>query len=196
MRKHAIQSTLYIRTSTYIHGVHRHYSAQPGSFAPPLPHARVPPPTLGRLAMCWPCSTPTPLTRASPASSSGDSGSPASPTATPVAAVKDELTVCVPNHASRERHAQGTAAGRGYRVGLRRGNGPDGRRRPRGCRQRSSETEASEVAAGATRGRSCAPRLARPAVGTGAKYAPARQPSLRPLRPPEDRGSPPPCSNV
>ena len=130
----AIQSTLYIRTSTYIHGVHRHYSAQPGSFALPLPHARVPPPMLGRIVMCWPCSIPTPITLASPASSSGNSGSPASPSAIPELAVVDEHVSCARNHASRERHGHQQVRDRGYRMGPGRGSGPDGRRRPRGCR--------------------------------------------------------------
>ena len=144
---------------------------------------------LGRIAMLSPWSIPTPLTPASPASSSRNSGPPASPTATPVLAVKDELNICARSHASRERHAQGTAAGRGYRVGLRRGNGPDGRRRPRGCRQRPSETAVSSVSARARRGRCRAPRPARPAIWTGANHAPARHPSLRPLRPANGRSS-------
>ena len=158
--KRAIQSTLYIRTSTYIHGVHRHYSAQPGSFAPPLPHARVPPPMLGRIVMCWPCSIPTPLTRTSPASSSRNSGPPASPTPTLVAEVDVEHVFCAREHASHERHAQGTGADRGVRMGLRRGNVPDGRRRPRGCRWPDRPTGGPSSSFCARRGRSCAPRLA------------------------------------
>ena len=160
MRKHAIQSTLYIRTSTYIHGVHRHYSAQPGSFALPIPHARVPPPMLGRIVMCWPCSTPTPLTRSSPASSSGNSGSPASPSAIPELAVVDEHVSCARTDASRERHAHQQPRDRGYRMGPGRGSGPDGRRRPRGCRWPFRPTGGPWPSACARSGRSRAPQLA------------------------------------
>ena len=130
-------------------------STAPTCARPPA-HAR----THSQLVMCWPCSIPTPLTRTSPASSSRNSGPPASPTATPVLAVKDALNICARSHASRERHAQGTAAGRGYRVGLRRGNGPDGRRRPRGCRWPFRPTGGPWPSACARSGRSRAPQLA------------------------------------
>ena len=162
--KRAKNPTRLIRTSTYIHGVHRHYSAQPGSFALPLPHARVPPPMLGRIVMCWPCSIPTPLTLASPASSSGNSGSPASPSAIPELAVVEQHVSCARNHASRERHGHQQVRDRGYRMGPGRGSGPDGRRRPRGCRQRSSETEASDLSACVRGHGACAPRLRPSAV--------------------------------
>ena len=158
--------------------------------------AVLPSPTPARLATSSLSSTPTPLTRASPASSSADSGSPASPTPIPVAAVYDEHSVCARNHASRERHGHQQARDRGIRMGLGRGNVPDSRRRPRGCRWPVRPTAATSSSSCVRRGRSRAQRPRRPAVGTGANYAPARQPSLRPLRPPDDRARTPPCSNV
>ena len=146
--------------------------------------------------MHYPWSTPTPLTRTSPASSSRNSGPPASPTATPVVAVYDELNVCARSHASRERHAQGTAPGRGYRMGPGRGSGPDGRRRPRGCRQRSSETEASDVSAGELGHGAFAPRPRPSAVRAGSNHEPAQTAvSASPL-PPQARAWLVTCSNV
>ena len=193
--KRAKNPTRHIRTSTYIHGVHRHYSAQPGSFAPPLPHARVPPPTLGRIAMCWPCSTPTPLTRASPASSSGNSGSPASPSAIPELAVVDEHMSCAREHTSHECHGHQQPRDRGVRMGLVRGSVPDGRRRPRGCRWPDRPTGGPWPSACARSGRSRAPWPRPSAVWAGANYAPAQTAVFASLWPPQARAWGVTCSN-
>ena len=136
----------------------RHYCAQPGSFALPLPHARVPPPMLGRIVMCWPCSIPTPLTRAAPASSSGDSGSPASRSAVPELAVVDEHMSCAREHTSHECHGHQQPRDRGVRMGLVRGSVPDGRGRPRGCRWLVRPTGGPSSSSCARSGRSCAAR--------------------------------------
>ena len=68
----------------------------------------------------------------------------------------------------------GTCAVRGYRMGPGRGSGPDGRRRPRGCRQRSSETEASDVSAGELGHGAFAPRPRPSAVRAGSNHEPAQ----------------------
>ena len=143
-----------------------------------------------------PWSIPTPLTRAFPASSSRNSGPPASPTATPVLAVKDELNRCARSHASRERHAQGTAAGRGYPVGLRRGSAPDGRRRPRGCRWPTRPTGGPWPSACERGHGACVPRPRPSAVWAGANYARAQTAVFASLRPPPARAWGVTCSNV
>ena len=174
----------------------QHSSTWPPRIPPPPPHARVPPPTIGRIAMHSPWSIPTPLTRASPASSSRNSGPPASPTPTLVLAVDVEHVFCAPNHASRERHAQGTAAGRGYRMGFGRGNAPQTENWPRGGQQRPSETVATIHPDVARAHGACAPWPTPTAVRAGANYAPAQTAVFASLRPPEGGASPPPCSNV
>ena len=143
-----------------------------------------------------PCSIHTPLTRASPASSSGNSGSPASPSAIPELAVVDEHVSCARNHASRERHGHQQVRDRGYRMGPGRGSGPDGRRRPRGCRQRSSETEASDVSAGELGHGAFAPRPRPSAVRAGSNHEPARTAVSASPRPPQARAWLVPCSNA
>ena len=196
MRKHAIQSTLYIRTSTYIHGVHRHYSAQPGSIAPPLPHARVPPPMLAHPATRLPRGTRRCRRSPRATATSGPSGPPACSTPTLVAAVDDEHVSCAREHASRECHGHQQPRDRGVRMGLGRGNVPDGRHQPRGCRQRSSETEASDLSSCVRGHGAFAPRPRPSAVWAGANSPRAQTAVFASLWPPQARAWGVTCSNV
>ena len=196
MRKHAIQSTLYIRTSTYIHGVHSTIVHGTAPLAPAKLHARVPSPEPACLATSSLSSTPTRLTRPSAPSTSGATGSPASPTATLVVAVHDEHMFCAREHASRERRGHQQPRPPASPVGLSRGSGPDRRHRPRGCRQRPSETAASDMAAGELGHGAFAPRPRPSAVRAGSNHEPAQTAVSASLRPPQARAWFVPCSNA
>ena len=157
------------------------------------PHARIPPPTLARLATRQPRSIRRCRAWSSAAAPSGASGPPASPSPTLVLAAYDEHLVCAPPRKIRRRHRGQQAGDRGVRVGLRRGNGPDGRNRPRGCRLRRRETAATIQPAAASGHAARAPRPTRPAVRAGANVRRLRRPLFASLRPPEGGAGPPPC---
>ena len=127
---------------------------------------------------------------------SGPSGPPACSTPTLVAAVDDEHVSCAREHASRECHGHQQPRDRGVRMGLGRGNVPDGRHQPRGCRQRSSETEASDLSSCERGHGAFAPRPRPSAVRAGANSARALTAVFASLRPLIGRAGFTPCSNV
>ena len=157
------------------------------------PHARVPPPTLARIATRQLRSTRRCRACACAAAPSGAGGPPASPSPSLVVAVYDEHLNCAPPRKIRRRHGGQQWGDRGARVGLSRGNGPDGRNRPRGCRLCRQATAAPIEPSAASGHAARAPRPTRPAVRAGANVRRLRRPLCASLRPPEGGAGPPPC---
>ena len=180
----------HYRILSHAHSNHVH--GHPGSLQR-KPHARVPPPTLARLATRQPRSTRRCRACASAAAPSGASGPPASPSPTPVVAAYVEHLVCAPPRKIRTRHGSQQLGARGVQVGSGRGNGPDGRNRPRGCRLCRQATAAPIEPSAASGHAARAPRPTRPAVRAGANVRRLRRPLFASLRPPEGGAGPPPC---
>ena len=195
MRKHAIQSTLYIRTSTYIHGVHSSTAHSQARSLQPR-HTRV---SARPLALAQPRTRHDPSLRRShpPLPPRVEENEVHQLLRVPilVLAVYDEHVSCARKHASHERHAHQQPGDRGVRMRLGRGSGPDGRRRPRGCRWAFRPTGGAWPSACERGHGACVPRPRPSAVWAGANYARAQTAVFASLRPPPARAWLVPCSN-